>query len=388
MRLYVEKTNYAPPTSGSKRKTLLLDTEDLASNHKLEKMFRIEGIETPQSMVTFETESLPWKSMREGSWYDIPTNLLEQFEYTPANPEAPGGLFLRGHLTAPHKAFDYTSYLSFKSNVKLPTVSYLTGDWDKQLELAVLDCGQGNWNEVRSENQVLIYDLGASQRYTQQDVRDLLDRRDLQLEQRTITAIVSHWDVDHYQAILGMNTHEISKLSKLIAPSQVPNTQTFKRVSNILAVAGVPLYFVPPSVRSHGDGRKIILKPLLRAGHLTAYRAVSGQSRNQTGLVIQVNGTAKTAVLTGDHHYQKVLDAVSGNHPGNPLVLVVPHHGGAAGKLDITKWSKEFYNLEALISTGPNSHGHPFPKVVSKLSTLQGARPLQTDTSGDIVMPI
>jgi beta-lactamase superfamily II metal-dependent hydrolase len=388
MRFYVEKADFEPFSARPNRKVLLLDTEHMTSNVKLEQMLSVERKDIPQSMVTLETEPSTWESMKEGSWYNLPASLLKEFEYIPANPEAAGGLFLRGHLTTPYKDIDFTPYLSHQRNAILPFTSLLMGSWNHQLEIAVLDCGQGNWNEVRSSNSVLIYDLGASQRYTPQDVRNFLNRRNLQSEQRHITALVSHWDVDHYQAILGMKLAEIAKLSQLIAPSQVPNTSTFKRVKSALTTVGVPIQLEPPSVRISGYGRQIMLNRIRTVGPLIIYRATPGRSRNQTGLVVQVNGNTKTAVLTGDHHYQKVLNAISGAHTGNPLVLVAPHHGGAAGDLSISNWSAVFPNFEAIISTGPNSYKHPLPTVVADLSTLQGAPPYQTNIVGDIVIPL
>ncbi len=119
------------------------------------------------------------------------------------------------------------------------------------------------------------------------------------------------------------------------------------------------------------------------SGPLQVFRASAGQSRNQTGIALGVIGADKNALLTGDHHYPKLLDITRHLAQTKPLILVTPHHGGCAGKLDAQAWLKKFSDIETPISCGTNIWGHPYPNIVSKLRLMQGNKqPPQTKILG------
>jgi beta-lactamase superfamily II metal-dependent hydrolase len=115
------------------------------------------------------------------------------------------------------------------------------------------------------------------------------------------------------------------------------------------------------------------------------FRATPGRSRNQTGIVLGVRGQHGIALLTGDHHYDKVL-AAAGKVPTfieQPCVLVTPHHGGLAGKPVAADWLAVFPTMTTPISCGNNSYGHPMAGVVVELKAMQGGvAPWRTDVNG------
>lgn len=129
--------------------------------------------------------------------------------------------------------------------------------------------------------------------------------------------------------------------------------------------------------------RTIELVHVASPGPIRIFRATTGHSRNQTGIVLGIVGKVKNALLTGDHHYPKLLQITPHLSPANPLVLVTPHHGGHAGKPDAQAWLKVFSAIETPISCGENSWDHPYPYVVSQLSLMQGNQnPSRTDALG------
>ncbi|ADH98341.1 hypothetical protein [Salisediminibacterium selenitireducens] len=82
----------------------------------------------------------------------------------------------------------------------------------------------------------------------------------------------------------------------------------------------------------------IELPPVAPSSVYTMYRSSDGYARNQSGIVMKVNGRAKIAILTGDYHYGQLLKGVMDPHESRlkPYELVVPHHGGSAGS-----WEKK-----------------------------------------------
>ncbi|MDK9556072.1 hypothetical protein QQF73_00445 [Marinobacter sp. M216] len=393
MRVYVEKLDFIPASLSSRRRTLLVDTENFDDNLRLENRFGQPADEKrSESMLAIEVEAPPWKSMKEGSWYELAPSLFEDFTYRPVSEEEEGGTFLRARLTGPLRPIDFTEYLSRPNfaETQIGGTGERVFDSDGPLQLAVIDCGQGNWNEVRSPKSVLIYDIGASMRYSRPEVEQLVRNRALAKDPRKITAFISHWDVDHYQALLAMSKADLSKLGSVKAPSQLPNTTTFRRLTNDLAAAGVPLYSLPPASPPSSAGQRIVLchDSNLSSSQIQLFRASPGRSRNQTGIVLAVLGPKRTAILTGDHHYSKILAALPSYLPKNPVVMVAPHHGGQAGTLDLSSWRRTFPKMEVAISVGLNPYGHPFKNIKAKLSTLQGSAPHITRVSGDLTFPL
>jgi beta-lactamase superfamily II metal-dependent hydrolase len=147
---------------------------------------------------------------------------------------------------------------------------------------------------------------------------------------------------------------------------------------------GVPLAAQQPAARL-GKSREIVLVPLWQKGVFTMFRATPGRSRNQTGIVLGVRGQHRIALLTGDHHYDKVLAAASKvpTFCQQPCVLVTPHHGGLAGNLAAADWLAVFPNMTTPISCGNNSYGHPMADVALELKAMQAGIVLwRTDVNG------
>lgn len=130
-------------------------------------------------------------------------------------------------------------------------------------------------------------------------------------------------------------------------------------------------------------GRRIVLRKVSRQGRFTTFRATPDGSRNQTGIVIGVAGKERVALLTGDHHYEKILDVARSSYGGKSCVLVAPHHGGLAGTPDAKDWCASFPEIQAVLSCGSNSYRHPFPEVERELRRMQRGKVVwRTDRKG------
>jgi beta-lactamase superfamily II metal-dependent hydrolase len=353
---------------------------------KLEKLVRgaVEG-EREQTMLELEYAGVPWKSFREGNWYDLSERRLANWEYVPIGRDEPGATVLRGRILDRGGPLNASAARRPFAQAALPNVRRINLEREPDgLTLEVVDCGQGNWNEITSEASRLIYDVGASLRHTPSDIRKLVLSRGLSTERRPTTLVISHWDTDHYQAILEATNRDLRPIRQAFVPSQTPATATFARVQARLASNNVRLQALPPAPRPPGSGRRIVLVPMQTIGPYRIYRAVDGASRNQTGIVMTASGESRTAILTGDHHYPKILAAIATQNLRQSGVLVTPHHGGHAGQINARAWMAQFpQGLETPISVGANSYGHPFEAVEGELTLLQGGRPPpRTDARG------
>jgi hypothetical protein len=162
----------------------------------------------------------------------------------------------------------------------------------------VVNCGHANWNEVRSADHLYIYDTGACRSFNANEVRALVVRRTISAEDK-VTVIISHWDIDHFHALLAFEAAELDKIERVIAPDNIPETDTYVRVMTMLENHKIVVNSVPYASRSPHDRhqRSIELIPFAALGNIYLLRATAGASRNQTGIVLAVAGLAKVQRL-------------------------------------------------------------------------------------------
>jgi competence protein ComEC len=99
-------------------------------------------------------------------------------------------------------------------------------------------------------------------------------------------------------------------------------------------------------------------------------------SPNDESIVVQVNGPAKSMLLTGD--IEKIAQADLG--PLYADVLKVPHQGAATSDAN---WLRDVGADLAVISVGPNDYGHPAEWVISVLEDSEAVLK-RTDRDGDV----
>jgi competence protein ComEC len=103
-------------------------------------------------------------------------------------------------------------------------------------------------------------------------------------------------------------------------------------------------------------------------------------SPNDESIVLLVEGTSRSMLLTGDIETiaQADLTRLSAD------VLKVPHHGAPTSDAE---WLSSVGAEMAVISVGPNDFGHPADWVVSTLEEA-GAVVKRTDVDGDVVVSL
>jgi beta-lactamase superfamily II metal-dependent hydrolase len=244
-----------------------------------------------------------------------------------------------------------------------------------QIEIVVRNVGQGNWNEIYSEGACqVIFDLGTSIHFSNQETRRIIDSGNT--FNGSPTLVISHWDIDHYKGILQLSTSEISSLCCIFAP-EVLVTETSKRVFKMLEDNN--RFVVPiPELHSRKVKRKISSQVLFSGSRFILFQGEKSTNRNHSGLSLAVWAQDESVLLSGDSSYYQVFEHMIPAMPLNKKFnLVTPHHGGEAGKFNMSSFNAASAKL-AITSTGRNSYGHPFNYVRQQLASC-GFQWIRTD---------
>jgi len=224
-------------------------------------------------------------------------------------------------------------------------------------ELIVRDVGCGNWNEINSNYFHLMYDLGGDIKFNDKEMDSIITNIPFE---KPYVAIISHWDLDHYRAILDLSDVQLRLMRGIAVPSMMPLTvqltNTLKRLDNL----NIKIDIISPAIKK---GKTIDLISQGKINGIELYRSCDGAKINQSGIVLTIDGTQKTAVLTGDHHYPQLLNSIFSTSAIKPYELVVPHHGGAAGTFDLNKWNV-IDNISGALSTKSKRYSNLPLKVI------------------------
>ena len=376
--IYIE--SYLP----MKDKGIVEYTIDFSSINDAEIFFSHSFAEveySPYKFYKLVTPYLGQKRMYVGSWYKLPFSFFEGASYMQYSEFDEGSAVFSGAISVCDNEDDFKKFLMDppKSDESV-THSIKLSFSRKVKKLVVVNCGQANWNEIYTPKETLLYDIGASSYFNQHQIKALVDKR-FSLYNSKIDIIISHWDKDHFQAIKYLNSAQMKKINAVYGPSNRPQTNVYTDAINNLENNGVKCLFIAPTNKRRG--RSIDLNMLSSTNEMDVYRAVKGSSRNQSGIVLCIKGSQNIALLTGDHHYTKILNAINGKYVSKKLILVAPHHGGEAGKLSVQDWQKEFSLISCAISVGHNSYNHP-QQNLAKLNTLHNGCCERTDLGGDV----
>jgi beta-lactamase superfamily II metal-dependent hydrolase len=250
------------------------------------------------------------------------------------------------------------------------------------IDITVRNIGQGNWNEVNANNVVkVVYDAGAPMSATKIIVRQYIGNKVSEYQESNPCLILSHWDKDHYHALVGMTDTELQCFSSFICPEIRPNITSrilYGRIEQ--AIGRNNIYTVSNIRKKKGIPSTLgLISPV--GNNFMIFNSTEHKDRNQAGIVLAIKTNKSSIILPGDGHYTPlsncILPILNHTHVHN---LVVPHHGGNGGA----------YNYQvcpgttpgrAVISVGINRYGHPKLAYTSAL-TLERFQVLKTQTVG------
>lgn len=289
-----------------------------------------------------------YKNPRAGFWYNLPLSELEGFQVTDDKSE-----FSMILTTLDGGKLSKFDFIKFKTEGVYRTISedeYIRIEqsklWEKLIKvknidfksrLIVRNVGCGNLNEINLtslKNKIdIFYDFGTDVKFKDSDIKQILRRFPFT---NPAYVVISHWDLDHYCALLQLDDNKMKKIKSVLAPSKMPDTKSLVKALNRLKKYNVPVEILGPAKKT---GRKIELVSQGMNKNIEIYRSMDGTKINQSGIVLTVQGKESIGVLTGDHHYRQLLDSVFIKNIDERYVMVVPHHGGNAGIFRKNEWN-------------------------------------------------
>jgi beta-lactamase superfamily II metal-dependent hydrolase len=239
-----------------------------------------------------------------------------------------------------------------------------------KLSVTVRNVGQGNWDEINEDDKTkVVFDAGASMYATRTDIRNIIGYRANKYSTEKPGLILSHWDKDHYHSLVGMTDAELANFSFFICRDRVPNLTSRILFGRIIAAIGTAnTYTIPAEPRTTRGGHTHLIPLMPVTSQFMIYNAQYHKNRNISGLVVSLKTKSSSIILSGDCHYEQIfVDVLHHLDYKHKHHLVVPHHGGKAGKY--------IYNLprnvtpdKAIISVGPNNYGHPLQNYTRALA--------------------
>lgn len=225
--------------------------------------------------------------------------------------------------------------------------------WPAVPQITVLDVGQGDSILIQDPSGAsLLFDGGADPR--------VLDKALRRHGIRSVgTVVVSHGDADHAAGLV-----------ELVAERRTGRLIVSAFAEDLDIVATAVAAGIPVSMTQAGDR--------LRVGAIDIDVLSPGRrfASDNDGSVVLLLNTPVSVLLPGDIESvgQRELPEL------RPDVMVVPHHGSATTD---TQWLAETLGTAAVLSYGPNRHGHPHPDIVAVLAAANVVVK-QTATNGDV----
>jgi beta-lactamase superfamily II metal-dependent hydrolase len=271
-------------------------------------------------------------------------------------------------------------------NAKIPD------KYEEELKAIVRNVGQGNWNELLCGGKVkLVYDIGTDMHAKKKDVNAVVDNKDMEYQQSSPGVIISHWDVDHYNCLLGLHDDTINKLSYFVARNDFP-TETSKRVRDRVRqhLDKSTIFFVPYErrIKKRGSVEMVLLSS--ETNQLKIFNAARHKDRNRSGIIVSIETSKSNIIFSGDAHYDQISDYVLPNigDVNTKNNLVVPHHGGYAGNYQYQLRAGIKPEIAAVSVKHSKQYRHPKKKNIVELIKT-GFKAKRTDFEGhDIEIPL
>lgn len=246
-------------------------------------------------------------------------------------------------------------------------------EFQGSLSVIVKNVGQGSWNEVKSDGKtVVVYDMGTHLHATKKEIRQLIDNHIDDYLNTKPDLIISHWDNDHYSILLGMSDDELQCFNCFVCRDACPNLTSIVFCNKMKELLdNVRICLLQAERKLQPDPHPKFLKPLTPVGsNLMIYNGQENKDRNVSGIVISVHSEKTSVVLAADAHYEQINKYIlpTLNKPHSHY-LVVPHHGGKAGKFEYLL-SPYVKTQLAIISVGKNIYGHPLEENITSLRSI------------------
>ena len=247
-----------------------------------------------------------------------------------------------------------------------------------QIDIWVNNVGQGNWNEVRENNETrIVYDMGARLNAPKIEVDALINKivpRYNNLSTKPIM-ILSHWDKDHYHALLGLNDEQIGLFGKYMFVGNPP-TATAKKAYNKITNFCSNVTEIKPGTKRRGMP-SLPERVTMPNNTFDLYLGQIDSNRNLASFQLFIRTSKSNVLLCGDGGWFQINHIISEEaaliEQDVECNIVVPHHGSGVDK---TYYGfvlpKQMKAGAAIISVENqnNIYGHPSQPLIDYLESL------------------
>ena len=105
---------------------------------------------------------------------------------------------------------------------------------------------------------------------------------------------------------------------------------------------------------------------LIKGKPIKYFNGCYARDKNKSGIVLALDLDTNNVILPADHHYNQITNSVIPELISKNNILVVPHHGGKAGKF-LYSLKAHQRPTKAIVSVGKNNYGHPKENIIEKL---------------------
>lgn len=282
-------------------------------------------------------------------------------------------------LLGKSKSFTYME--KFELNLEqLPNHDIPEIEIKGSIKVLVRNVGQGSWNEIIVDNRTeLIFDIGTHYLTKRTDIQSMLmDKEHIFLTDKP-GIIISHWDIDHYHYLMGLSEEALKSIRFFCSRNYLPTMTSrmiYFKIKELIGPSSMyPVEPLPVPEKNLGYAKLEKINP--NAKYIIYYNSTLHRDRNQNAICLVIRKTNSSIVLPADTHYRQISNCILPDLGfENKHYLVVPHHGGKAGKFEYNL-KKIKFPQSAIVSVGRNNYGHPRSEYLENLQNL-GFKILQT----------
>jgi hypothetical protein len=226
-----------------------------------------------------------------------------------------------------------------------------------EIDVEVVDVGQGSTNLIQSHKELTIFDFGSSifakKSEMERIAKTITDRFENSYRP---SLIISHWDCDHYNLLTVLDDDMLSKFCCVFFPAEVISLTAKQVVKRLFDKCRYICTIKSPLSKGNEE-----VYPIMSNTNYTLYIGKKTASINKSGLALAIKSSEDITIFGADHTNKQVWDCiypdVISNCTYERFNVVVPHHGGKCGKINISNYDPKFGI--AAISVGKNAYKHP-----------------------------
>lgn len=368
--VYVEEVN-------KEENYIVIDFLDTDQHRKFTSLLDYDS-EVDKTSMTLIRNYYPRKRIQENTAYAINIRILLQFSSLISYYQEKSNLF-KYQIDLPENKVELFSVSVSISDIEKPfdnfaidfykNLTTLDFSLKGKLQLKVRNVGLANWNELLLDGKVvLVYDAGAPTFASKENVRNIIGNKVEEYLKSKPILILSHWDKDHYHSLLEMTDDEIKCFSCFVCINRAVTNMSTILLERFISVLGHKNIII---ISNKPKDKKVGTPPLYllsnKDSQLLLYTSMYHKIKNISGLVLALRTQSSSVIFSGDCYYSQLSENVLPqlNYINNHN-LIVPHHGGFAGKYNYE--SKNALNKNAIISAGkskkhPSKHYTDFLKV-------------------------